>query len=1061
MKFILSILLGVFILVSGVAEAGRRPTPQERKDFTDQYFKMKSEGGQAFSDWAAKMSWGTEQEAEMYKNLADGKTADGHRKSKKELAEDQKRLDEMRAQKEKGFMGDPNDPGPQDWSDWDVQTDADGNVTGFTEKDFDAKDTDDDGKISDAERKAWDEQKKKEHEEAGGAPGEVDKPPSWDQDRDGKPDPGFELSCYQCKKSLTEPGCLDGDPGPCDSHACDQDQECFEHTEKYGARELICHNCGPKEEIISFCEDKGYMSDPACNGQCPPIACVPIDVDKDTGQIIGTNQTRVRGSTERCYTCMRIRYIEVTWVVIIIETPYERFVLGKGQKGAFEPMSVMALAKVDEASGMIKNTLGELKPITDFLGGFNVGLGPMGMTTTGKVSMDQLTSLLSSKLSSSGSATMNCFDDVVNQADEEAASQGSPTSKDIAGTGKERKNDKKKGESENTSEETLKKADQAGNPAVSGPIVACGNEDGNKVMKIYDASGSLVDTITQAMLKANPSIITEKLGFAQQLADGFIAKSGFDFAAYVQKFTGVPLKDIQGYAARVAQVKAQMDQVVGMAKASKKKKGEEPRIIIPNDPLYFSADALKPKSAVAERMKQVAANPLSTGMRMGGQMLGGGAITEEDEAMKRLDVKDQWGIRKVGYTDESDPNSAWNVIEANEQNVVVAVVDSGLDMTHPDIPQYIWTNPKEIPDNGIDDDQDGFVDDVHGWNFVNENHDFTDVRGHGTFVAGIIAAKYNNGVGIAGINPGAVIMPVKVADDEGVTNSLAIYRGINYAVNHGAKVINVSLGSRSISKLEQIAIERAHQMGVLVVMAGGNNNENIMNFGPASSRNGIAVGQIDYSGTRSTVSNWGANLALVAPGEQIYSLCSKDNKHVVESIRKSGYYKQDGTSFAAPMVAATASLIWAKNPVLTNQQVADMVLATATDMDAPGWDGLTGYGLLNAAAALRSEADEKLILMFTNIRVNRDIHNKVISLDVFGTVQGKFKEFSVEVGKGKRPGGYSAVAGPFNAAYHYQHIARINIQQSMRGSDEWVLRIKAVDEGGQERVASTPFTMSK
>ncbi|TAJ74906.1 MAG: hypothetical protein EPO42_14505, partial [Gallionellaceae bacterium] len=318
------------------------------------------------------------------------------------------------------------------------------------------------------------------------------------------------------------------------------------------------------------------------------------------------------------------------------------------------------------------------------------------------------------------------------------------------------------------------------------------------------------------------------------------------------------------------------------------------------------------------------------------------------------------------------------------------------------------------------------------------------------------------------VDPGdaGAIMPIKVADEEGVTDSLAIYRAINYAVDHGAKVINVSLGSKAISKLEQQAVERAHAMGALVVIAAGNSNESLVAFGPSSAKHALAVGQIDYSppdgeagGVRSTVSNWGPNLGLVAPGEQIYSLCSKDNKHVLPSIRKTGYYKQDGTSFATPMVAATASLLWAKNPALTNEQVADIILATATDMGDSGWDGMTGAGLLNAAAALRADTSEKLTVMITNIRTNRDPRGKVVSVDVYGTVRGTFKEYTVEAGKGKNATRFNAVAGPYREGSDYQHITRLIVQDVLRGSDEWILRIRAVDNNGREHIASTPFTL--
>ena len=649
---------------------------------------------------------------------------------------------------------------------------------------------------------------------------------------------------------------------------------------------------------------------------------------------------------------------------------------------------------------------------------------------------------------------MNCFEDAVKEADADAAKQGTATSGDIKGTSDARRKNKAKFDSEITAEEQMKTADAVGDPAVSGPIVACGNDGRNKVLKIYTSTGALVDTITKEMLTLNPGIITEKLGIAQQLTDILMQRSGFDIAGYVEKFTGIPLKTAQSYAQEVARVKAQIDQVAGAAGKKKKKGKEEDPVLLPNDPLYQEPDPARKKKGFLGILGGGDGSALINPMATSG-------IPGADRPRDELDVKDQWGIQAVGYTPWEDPNSAWNVVDANAKNIVVAVVDSGLDMTHEDAPQYIWTNPQEVAGNHIDDDKNGFIDDIHGWNFLDENHDFTDIRGHGTFVAGIIAAKYNNGVGIAGINPGAVIMPVKVADEEGVTSSLNIYRGINYAVNHGARVINVSLGGRSISKLEQQAVERAGRLGALVVVASGNNNENIVTFGPSSSRNVLAVGQIDYSGVRSTVSNWGPNLGLVAPGEQIYSLCSKDNKHVLPSLRKTGYYKQNGTSFSTPMVAATASLIWAKNPELTNQQVADIILATAADMGDKGWDGMTGAGLLNAAAALRAETTEYLTIMFTNLRLNEDASGEVISVDVYGTVRGAFKEFTIEAGKGKNPGGFKTVAGPFQNEVDSRHIARLKVKDILRGSKEWVLRIKAVDENGKEHLASTPFTLPK
>ncbi len=1045
-----ALMVGFVLSLSTVVEAGKKPAPPsfpsvaEQQAFSDRYWNAMNEGPEAVKklsdEVTGKPGEQGDMESRMLQNLQHGKAADGG--------------------EARGFRGDPSDPGPSDWSDWNIETDANGNVTGFKEKDFEQKDKDGDGEISDAERAEWDQKKKEENDAAGGAPGEVDNPPDWDKNRDGKPDPGFELDCYQCVKSFTEPQCLDGAPGPCDSHACSQDEQCFEHTEKFGASELICHNCGPKEEIVPLCESCGHTSDPGCSGKCPSLACVPIDVDIDNCEIIPSMRTRVRGSTQKCYTCMNIREIVIEYYVLIIETPHYRFVLGKDKAEQYKSESVMALAKVDQSTGKIQNTMGELKSVTDFLGGFNVGFGPMGIPTTGKVSMDQLTGLLANNLKKNDSFKANCFDNVQNEADTQAEAQGTPTSSEIIESSKESGKGKDQKNIENNTEDQLKAADQAGSPAISGPIIACGKEGREKALKIYDASGALIDTITQSMLKLNPNILTEKLGAAQQFTDMFIQKSGFDFASYVEKFTGLPLKDIQSYAAQVSEIKSRVDQAAESGGKKKKKKGEEEKLpILPNDPLYKAvAKEHKKLFGVLGSSKKPPPVVIGSILKMGDGVLGSGSAVQEKDEDK---IPDQYSLPVIGFTPWDDPNSAWNVVDANEKNIVVAVVDSGLDMTHEDGPQYLWTNPKETAGNGIDDDKNGFVDDLHGWNFLNENHDFTDVRGHGTFIAGIIAAKYNNGVGIAGINPGAVMMPIKVADDEGQTDSLNIYRGINYAVNHGAKVINVSLGSRNISKLEQQAVERAHAMGAIVVIAAGNINEHLMSFGPSSSKYGLAVGEINYNGERSTASNWGPNLGLVAPGEKIYSLCSKDNKDILPSLRKAGYYQQDGTSFSTPMVTATASLIWAKNPNLKNDQVADIILSTAKDMGEEGWDGMTGAGLLNAAAALRAESGQALTIMFTNLRVNRDQRGQVVSVDIFGTVRGHFKEFILEVGKGKKAARFETAAGPFHEPIEYQHIARLNVKDFLRGSEDWTLRLKVIDEIGQARFASTPFILPK
>jgi len=159
------------------------------------------------------------------------------------------------------------------------------------------------------------------------------------------------------------------------------------------------------------------------------------------------------------------------------------------------------------------------------------------------------------------------------------------------------------------------------------------------------------------------------------------------------------------------------------------------------------------------------------------------------------------------------------------------------------------------------------------------------------------------------------------------------------------------------------------------------------------------------------------------------------------------------------MVTATASLMLAKNPQLTGEQIADILEKTAQPINQNEWDGQTGFGLLNAAAALRAVTDDHLIVMITNMHFNRDRRDRLTSLDLYGTVRGQYKEFTIEAGKGKIPLGFRKIAGPFQGQYNYQLITRLVIQDVLRGSDEWVLRFKVIDDQGKEHLVSTSFTL--
>ena len=295
--------------------------------------------------------------------------------------------------------------------------------------------------------------------------------------------------------------------------------------------------------------------------------------------------------------------------------------------------------------------------------------------------------------------------------------------------------------------------------------------------------------------------------------------------------------------------------------------------------------------------------------------------------------------------------AGWDV-ETGSSSVKVAVLDTGVDVTHPDLAPQIWINPGEIPDNGIDDDGNGCVDDVHGCNTYGSayNGNIEDDYGHGTFVGGVICGEANNGVSGAGTAFDCTIMAVKVLQF-GDGNSESIADGIVYAAENGADVINMSLGiGCSVNEpfsdpLVAAALDTAHDTyGVTIVVSAGNSDQGCVSF-PASDPNAIAVSASEAFGApdqKAFFSQWGPEIAVTAPGVDIVSavppaLCGNmgqclDGRTAMAS----------GTSFSAPQVSGLAALLLAQNPARTNEDVRTIMMDTAYDLpdgDTPNWDG--------------------------------------------------------------------------------------------------------------------------
>jgi subtilisin family serine protease len=425
------------------------------------------------------------------------------------------------------------------------------------------------------------------------------------------------------------------------------------------------------------------------------------------------------------------------------------------------------------------------------------------------------------------------------------------------------------------------------------------------------------------------------------------------------------------------------------------------------------------------------------------------------------DAPDLWGLRHIGFTSPSSGESAWSLETGQTNPVIVAVIDSGIDYYHPDInPNTIWRNAAETP-NGIDDDNDGYVDDLIGWNFVSDNNNPWDDAGHGTLVSGIIAAASDNGIGITGINWGARIMPLKVLNFSGAGRSSGIAEAIFYAVKHGARVINLSLGGQQISETERLAVDYAYKQGVLVVVAAGNSAENTKTYGLASLPNVIAVGASDVNDKRAGFSNWGEAVDIVAPGVNVLSLRARRTDVSLVSGQKNykpgadfvgpeaKYYHATGTSFAAPYVTGVASLLFAHNPQLTPDQVKRMILQSARDIDVPGIDQFTGYGLVDAHAALQADPEFFIQCHISGVKVVRE-HGKLY-VQVHGDVGAdKLGKAWIELGKGEEPSKWKKISD--NMTKPVQHGAITNLEvKHFKGGKQWTLRLIVEHKNGKRR----------
>ena len=275
----------------------------------------------------------------------------------------------------------------------------------------------------------------------------------------------------------------------------------------------------------------------------------------------------------------------------------------------------------------------------------------------------------------------------------------------------------------------------------------------------------------------------------------------------------------------------------------------------------------------------------------------------------------QWGLAKIKAP------AAWEISLGNPSEVIVAVVDSGVAPDHPDLEGKL----------------------VSGYNFVAQSEDTSDELGHGTHVAGVIAAQTDNNIGIASVSFRSHIMPVKVVNSKGYAKYSDVAEGIIYAADHGAKVINLSLGGYTSSSCLQDAVSHAWSTGAVVVAAAGNGSFD-RPFYPAACADAIAISATDRDDARASFSNYGSYISVAAPGVGIYSTYCKQGSTF--------YASMSGTSTAAPHVAGLAALLFSQDNTRSNATVRSLIEDSADDLGDAGWDQYLGHGRINAYRAL-------------------------------------------------------------------------------------------------------------
>lgn len=329
----------------------------------------------------------------------------------------------------------------------------------------------------------------------------------------------------------------------------------------------------------------------------------------------------------------------------------------------------------------------------------------------------------------------------------------------------------------------------------------------------------------------------------------------------------------------------------------------------------------------------------------------GGALTTEKGDITLATTPNDARIAEQTYLSDIGAFDVWSAVTGNP-DLTVAILDSGIDLTHPDLEANLWINEGEVPGNGTDDDGNGYIDDANGYNFNAATADNQDDKGHGTHGAGVIGAVGNNGIGGAGINWNVNLLPLKITDADGKASLAAAVEAINYAIENHARVINASwvmtLSTPDKVNLLQTAIQDAVSAGIVFVAAAGNNAGQDIDATPLYPASldvpgVVTVAAVDADHVLASFSNIGANsVDLAAPGTGILSTALGGD-----------FSSSAGTSVATTVVSGAAALMLAQKPSLSPAEVRNILMETATPSASLSGKTVSG-GTLNLKGALAS-----------------------------------------------------------------------------------------------------------